>query len=77
METVPKDQIVATAKKLGVSYTILLPDEKVAKLYGGVDYLPETFYVGRDGSIFAETSGAPSKDQMEANIRKAIGVGGM
>ena len=77
LETVPKDQIVATAKKLGVSYTILLPDEKVSKLYGGVDYLPETFYVGKDGSILAETSGAPSKDQMEANIRKAIGVGGM
>ncbi len=77
LETVPKEQIVATARKLGVSYQILLPDEKVAKLYGGVDYLPETFYVGKDGTVLAETSGAPSKDQMEANIRKVIGVGGM
>ena len=77
LETVPKDQIVATAKKLGVNYTILLPDEKVAKAYGGVDYLPETFYVGKDGTVLAETSGAPSKDQMEANIRKAIGTGGL
>ncbi len=77
LETVPKNQIAETAKKLGVSYTILLPDEKVAKLYGGVDYLPETFYVGKDGTVLAETSGAPSKDQMEANIRKAIGTGGM
>lgn len=77
LETVPKDQIVATAKKLGVNYTVLLPDEKVAKAYGGVDYLPETFYVAKDGTIVAETSGAPSKDQMEANIRKTIAMGGM
>ena len=33
------------AKKIGVTYPILMPDEKVAKKYGGVDYLPETFYV--------------------------------
>lgn len=64
------------AKKIGVTYPILMPDEKVAKKYGGVDYLPETFYVARDGKIVDVTAGAPSKDQMEALIQKTIAAGG-
>lgn len=68
-----KNEIAVAAKHLGVSYPILLPDDAVAKVYGGVDYLPETFYVGRDGVVTAATAGAPSKDEMEANIRTIVG----
>lgn len=68
--------IAAAAKHLGVTYPILMPDEKVAKQYGGVDYLPETFYVDRAGNVVEVTAGAPSKDQMEALIRKTIAAGG-
>lgn len=67
--------IAAAAKHLGVTYPILMPDEKVAKQYGGVDYLPETFYVDRAGNVVEVTAGAPSKDQMEALIRKTIAGG--
>ncbi|AEU38200.1 TlpA family protein disulfide reductase [Granulicella mallensis] len=74
-----KDDIADAAKKIGVTYQILLPDdnEKVSKAYGGVDYLPETFYVDKNGNVVEETAGAPSKDEMEANIRKTLAVGGM
>jgi peroxiredoxin len=68
-------ELTTAAKKIGVSYDILLPDDAAAKAYGGVDYLPETFYVNRSGTIVEETAGAPSKDEMEADIRKAIGNG--
>ncbi len=73
-----RDDVASAAKKIGVSYPILMPDEKVAKAYGGVDYLPETFYVDRTGKVVAITAGAPSKDQMEATIQQAIhgGEGG-
>src|ERR1700759_4963544 len=64
------DDIGKAVKKLGVTYTILQPDESVPKLYGGVDYLPETFYVDPKGTIVEETAGAPTKDQIEANIKK-------
>jgi thiol-disulfide isomerase/thioredoxin len=72
----PKATIAAAAKKIGVSYPILLPDDAVAKKYGGVDYLPETFYVAKDGKVVVTTAGAPSKDEMEANIQKTIAAGG-
>jgi peroxiredoxin len=71
-----RQDVADAAKKIGVTYTILLPDEAVAKKYGGVDYLPETFYIGRDGKVVDVTAGAPSKDQMEALIQKTIAAGG-
>ena len=74
-----KDDIADAAKKIGVTYPILLPEDKetVSKAYGGVDYLPETFYVDKNGNVVEETAGAPSKDEMEANIRKTLAAGGM
>ncbi len=73
-----REDVAGAAKKIGVSYPILMPDEKVAKAYGGVEYLPETFYVDKTGKVVAITAGAPSKDQMEATIQQAIqgGEGG-
>ena len=68
-----KETIAKTAKKFGVSYPILLSDEKVAAAYGGVDYLPMSFYVDRTGKVVEETAGLGSKDEIEANIKKLIG----
>ncbi len=69
---VGKDEIAKAAKKLGVTYPILLTDGKVAPKYGGIDYLPMSFYVGRDGVVVEQTAGLGSKDQIEANIRKIV-----
>jgi len=70
------DDVASAAKKIGVTYPILMPDEAVAKKYGGVDYLPETFYIDRAGKVVEVTAGAPSKEQMEALIQKTIAAGG-
>lgn len=71
-----RQDVADAAKKIGVSYPILMPDEKVAKQYGGVDYIPETFYIDRAGKVVDVTAGAPSKDQMQALIEKTIAAGG-
>lgn len=65
-------EISKAAKKVGVTYPILQPDDTIAKLYGGVDYLPETFYVDSKGVIVEETAGAPTKDQIEADVKKIL-----
>ncbi|GAC1364579.1 MAG: hypothetical protein NVSMB3_13050 [Acidobacteriaceae bacterium] len=67
-----KDEIAKAAKKTGVTYPILLTDGKVAPRYGGIDYLPESFYIGRDGIVVEQTAGLGSKDEIEANIRKIV-----
>lgn len=71
-----KDEIAKAVKKTGVSYPILLTDGKVAPAYGGVDYLPMSFYVDRGGVVVEETAGLASRDEVEANIKKTIAAGG-
>ena len=67
-----KDEIEKAVKKINVSYPILLTDGKVAPAYGGVDYLPMSFYVDRSGVVEQETAGLASKDEVEANIKTLI-----
>ncbi len=68
-------EVRSAAKKIGVSYPVLLPDEKTMKAYGGLDYVPETFFVDRGGKVLTITAGAPSKDEMEARIQQTIAAG--
>ena len=70
-----KDMIAKVASKAGVSYPILLTDGKVQKAYGGLDVLPMSFYVDRNGVIVEQTAGLGSKEQIEANIKKTIASG--
>ena len=65
-------QIDKFAKKIGVNYPILLGNETTSKAYGGVDVLPTSFYVGRDGKVVEEAAGLISRDEIEANIKKAL-----
>lgn len=67
-----KDEIAKSAKKLGATYPILLTDGKVAPAYGGIDYLPMSFYVDAKGIVVEQTAGLASKDEVEANIKKVI-----
>lgn len=67
-----KEEIAKAVKRIGVSYPILLTDGKVAPAYGGIDYLPMSFYIGRDGIIEQEASGLASKDETEANIKRLV-----
>jgi thiol-disulfide isomerase/thioredoxin len=69
------DEIAKAAKKIGVTYPILQPDDAVPKLYGGVDYLPETFYVDTKGTVVEETAGAPTRDEIEAKVKKILPAG--
>jgi thiol-disulfide isomerase/thioredoxin len=71
-EDMPKDKIAAAVKRIGVSYPILLPSKTITKDYELGDYLPETFILNREGVVVEHAMGAPSKDEMEAKIRKAL-----
>jgi thiol-disulfide isomerase/thioredoxin len=72
-----KDTIAKVAQRTGVTYPILLTDGKVQKSYApaGMDYLPMSFYVDRNGVIVEETAGLGSKDEIEAHIKKTIASG--
>ncbi len=67
-----KDKIAATASRYGVNYPVLLPTDEIAPAYGGIDVLPTSFYVDRNGVVSEVTIGLHSKDEIEADIRKIL-----
>jgi peroxiredoxin len=68
----PKD-IAAFAQKMGVNYPVLIGKEEVGAEYGGIEYLPSTYYISRDGKVLEHAFGLVSRSEIEANIEKALG----
>lgn len=58
-----------------MSYPVLVDGDSISNAWGGLDAMPTSFYVDRDGKVVAAQMGITSKDDMEANIRKALGTG--
>jgi cytochrome c biogenesis protein CcmG/thiol:disulfide interchange protein DsbE len=69
------DKIASFAKDMGVNYPVLRSTDEVSNLYGGIDGLPTTFYVGRDGKVIEQAAGLVSKDVIEDGIRLALAHG--
>ena len=65
-------KIAATAKRLGVTYPILLSDGSMKTLYGPVHLLPETFYINRKGVIVEDVWGPADQEKMENYIREIV-----
>lgn len=64
--------IKSTLERTGVDYTILMSDKKVGEVYGGLDMLPATFFIDRNGKIVAQAIGLASKDDAESNVQKIL-----
>ncbi|MEO8052505.1 MAG: TlpA disulfide reductase family protein [Acidobacteriota bacterium] len=61
------------AKK--IDYPIVIGTEDVAKAYGGIDSLPSTFMIDREGKIAFAHNGLVGKDTYEMEIRSLLGGG--
>jgi cytochrome c biogenesis protein CcmG/thiol:disulfide interchange protein DsbE len=61
------------AVEMKIPYPVLLNGDSISKAYGGLDDLPASFYVDRKGNIVAAQVGVTSQDEIESNIRKALG----
>lgn len=74
-----KESIEKFTKDMGVNYPILLGNERtdaVSDAYGGLNGLPQTFFVDRGGTIVAQSLGLVGKGEIEDNIKKAMASGG-
>jgi predicted amidohydrolase YtcJ/peroxiredoxin len=71
-DNAPGEKVAALLAKDGVEYPILMCNHKTAQDYGGLPELPKSFFINSDGVVVAEMSGADSKAEIEANIRRAL-----
>ena len=69
-----RDKVAAFVHARNVNYTIVLKDEGVADAYGGLRFLPQSFFIGRDGNIVKQTFGVRGKEDFENDIRQALGT---
>ena len=75
MDDASPENIEKFAKDLGVNYPVLVGKEEVGTAYGGVQFLPATFYIGRDGKVVDKVFGLKGRGEIESNIKKALAQG--
>lgn len=75
MDDASKEDIQKFVQEMGVNYTILLGKEAVGQEYGGVDVLPTTFFIDRDGKIVSREFGLQSRSLFVDNIKKSLSQG--
>jgi cytochrome c biogenesis protein CcmG/thiol:disulfide interchange protein DsbE len=68
-----KSEIAHFVQRMKMTYPVLIGADSISKPYGGLDELPTSYFVNRDGTVVAAQLGLTSKDDIEANIRKALG----
>ena len=64
------------AKKMNVNYPIVIGKESVGDQYGGIPYLPSTFYIDRDGKVIDRIFGLVSRSEIESDVQKALASSG-
>jgi peroxiredoxin len=67
--------IAGFATKMHMNYPILIDADSIAKPWGGLDALPTTFFIDRNGKVVAATLGLADKNEIEANIKKILASG--
>jgi thiol-disulfide isomerase/thioredoxin len=59
-------------EKSKINYRIVLGDDSVATMYGGIDSLPTTFVLDKDGKIASTHVGLVSKSDYENEIQQLL-----
>jgi thiol-disulfide isomerase/thioredoxin len=70
-----KREISDFATKMHMNYPVLLDADAIADAWGGVDNLPTTFFIDRNGKIVASTVGFAPRVEIVSDIQKAMNSG--
>ena len=70
------EAIAAFTQQRGVKYQILLASSTIAEEYGGVRFLPQSFFVDRHGTITKALTGLSEKKHLEEAIQELLGDDG-
>lgn len=72
MDDASAQDIAKFAQDKGVNYPVLIGQDAVGNAYGGVAFLPENFYVDRNGKMIDKAFGLKGKPEIEEDIQKII-----
>jgi thiol-disulfide isomerase/thioredoxin len=66
------DVVKKFVKRLAVNYPIVIGNEKVAEAYGGIDAIPTTFVIDRQGRIVGRHIGYNDKATFEKEVQSLL-----
>ncbi|MDR3763246.1 MAG: TlpA disulfide reductase family protein [Acidobacteriota bacterium] len=67
------DEVVKYAGKIGINYPVLFGNEGLAQQYGGVEMLPTTYFISRNGVVVTRVLGQPRKrEELERELLHAM-----
>ncbi|MGD0293763.1 MAG: TlpA disulfide reductase family protein [Terracidiphilus sp.] len=69
-----KQEIAHFVQRMHMPYPVLIDGDSVADSYGDFEALPATFFLDRNGIVVAAQLGMTTRDELERNIRKALGI---
>ncbi|MGC9157616.1 MAG: TlpA family protein disulfide reductase [Terracidiphilus sp.] len=69
-----KREIAHFVEQMHMPYPVLIDGNSISQPYGGLDELPTSFFVNREGVVVAMQVGVTSKAEIAGNIRKALGM---
>ncbi len=67
-----KVEIGESADQSHANYPILVGNENIANLYGGIPAMPETFLIDRNGKVVERIIGLKSEAELRTSVRKAL-----
>jgi len=59
-------------KKMGINYPIVMGDQKTAAAYGGIQVVPTTFVIDKNGKIAAQHEGGADRATFEGEIKPLL-----
>jgi len=72
MDDASTKEIADFAKEMGVNYPVLIGKESVGDAYGGVQFLPENFYIDRNGKVLDRAFGLKGRSEIEDEIKRIV-----
>ena len=68
-------KVKSIAREYGITYPILIGNEDIMKQFGGVQALPTSFLIGRDGHIRQKLQGLYPEEHLDGLISAEVEVG--
>jgi cytochrome c biogenesis protein CcmG/thiol:disulfide interchange protein DsbE len=69
-----KQEIARFVQRMRMPYPVLIDGDSISVSYGDFEALPATFFLDRNGTVVAAQLGMTTRDELERNIKTALGI---
>lgn len=72
VDTDTKEDVIPFVQQNGINYPVVYADASVTEMYGGINSIPTSFIIDKEGNIAASYQGLTSMSVYEDQIKKLI-----